>query len=481
MSSRPRLREHALGVVLALAACRLVGAGGASDPRERLAGELDGVIPAHAPLEHGVRELAIEAAPAEIPLFSGEKPLRVWAYDGRVPGPTIRVRLGERLRVTFTNHLADATTIHWHGVRVPNAMDGVPHVTQPPVAPGESFVYDFVPKDAGTYWFHPHVRSSEQVERGLYGVLVVEDAEPPPYSQDVVWVLDDWRIGKDAQIDPEFNTRHDLAHDGRWGNFVTVNGRRDETLVVKAGERIRLRLLNAANGRVFIPDFAGLDARAIAVDGLYAARPFDPKGFEMSPGNRLDLDVTFRAEDRGREFRIVDRFGRNPFPLAAIRVTEELVKTPDFESPAATKMPSWEAATLSPDAVYRMNARRGGRYGIEWTLNDQAFDGDHSMAPTAALRLGRFAKLRFVNESSRLHPMHLHGQFFRVLTRNGEAVNEPHFRDTALLHRQETIEIGLVPFDPGTWMLHCHILEHAEAGMMTLVTVAPAATPTISD
>jgi len=441
------------------------------DPRNLLAKEFAGAYLAAAPAVRSVRSFEIQAAPAELALLGSES-LHVWAYNGQVPGPTLRVRLGDRVQVAFTNRLAQDTTIHWHGVRVPNAMDGVPDVTQPPVRPGETFVYDFVPKDAGTFWFHPHIRSSEQIERGLYGVLVVEDAEPPPYSRDVLWVLDDWLIGADAQIYPEFNTRHDLMHDGRWGNVITVNGRRDEVLVVKAGERIRLRLLDAANGRVFAPDFSELDAKAIAVDGLYAARPFDANGFELAPGNRLDLDVTFRSEDRGREFRIVDRFTRSPIPLATIRVADEVVPTPRFPSPARAHIPAWRgAADLVPDAGYLMDARAGGPFGIEWTLNGEAFPRDHSAGHSAELMLGRWTKLRFVNQSYRIHPMHLHGQFFRVLTRNGRPVDEPYFHDTVLVHSQETIEVGLVPLDPGMWMLHCHILEHAEAGMMTMVGV----------
>jgi FtsP/CotA-like multicopper oxidase with cupredoxin domain len=209
-----------------------------------------------------------------------------------VPGPELRIRLGETLRVRFTNHLPEATTIHWHGVRVPNGMDGVPSVTQPPVEPGGTFTYEFTPKDAGTFWFHPHVRSSEQVERGLYGVLVVEDATPPPYTRDVVWVLDDWLLDENRQIFGEFNTPHDLAHDGRWGNALTVNGRTSERLALRPGERVRLRLLNSANGRVFKLDFGNLAVAVIAVDGLYLRQPIRYDGFEIAPGNRLDLDVS---------------------------------------------------------------------------------------------------------------------------------------------------------------------------------------------
>lgn len=138
-------------------------------------------------------------------------PLRVWAYNGTVPGPTLRIWLGETLRVNFTNRLPQETTIHWHGVRVPNAMDGVPHATQPPIAPGESFVYEFTPKDAGTFWFHPHVRSSEQVERGLYGLLIIEDLVPPPYTRDVTWILDDWLLSPSVRSFPSSTRRTSSA------------------------------------------------------------------------------------------------------------------------------------------------------------------------------------------------------------------------------------------------------------------------------
>ena len=421
------------------------------------------------------RDFTLAAAPATIPLLDG-RPLDVWAYNGQVPGPILRVRLGETIRATFTNQLPQPTTIHWHGVRVPNAMDGVPGVTQPPVQPGETFVYEFTPKDAGTFWFHPHLRSSEQIERGLFGVLIVEDQKPPPYSQDVLWVLDDWLLTPEGQIFPQFNTRHDLAHDGRWGNVVTVNGHAREQLVIKAGERIRLRLLNVANGRVFRPDFTGLDAKVIAVDGMYAARPLDPAGFELAPGNRLDLDITVPADRRGQRVVVADRFTRQVIPLAEIVVSDAVVATPEFASPARAHVPAWgNTQDLPPRAEYRLDARAGGPYGIEWTINGEAYDhAEHGTRPhnVQMLPYGEWSKLRFVNDSFRLHPMHIHGQFFRLLTRNGQRVEEPFWRDTVLLHAKETIEVGLVPQDRGMWMLHCHILEHAESGMMTLVEVA---------
>ncbi len=468
---------HEIRIALAL----LAAAGCTEPPRDvrppadPLLTELEGAYPREAPATVRVRQFDLVAAPAEVPLVDG-RTLRVWAYDGQVPGPILRVRLGDTLRVRFTNHLPQETTIHWHGVRVPNAMDGVPHLTQPPVAPGESFVYEFTPKDAGTFWFHPHVRSSEQVERGLYGVLVVEDRDPLPYSREVVWVIDDWLLDRTGQIFPEFNTPHDLAHDGRWGNVVTVNGRTDEVLRVRPGERIRLRILNSSNGRVVAPRFDGLAARLIAVDGTYLRAPADPNGMELAPGNRIDVDVTF-AQSLGAPVEIIDRFSpRRPNRLARILVEGEPVETPSFASPANARVPRWrEALARREEHAFRLNARRGGRFGIEWTIDDQAFEGHASGHPSAlTLDEGRFYRLRFVNESARLHPIHIHGMFFRLLARDGAAVDEPFFRDTVLVHGRETIDIGLVPADAGRWMMHCHILEHAEAGMMTTIDVRAA-------
>ncbi|HEY2387354.1 MAG TPA: multicopper oxidase family protein [Candidatus Binatia bacterium] len=471
------LPPAALGLVV-LAGVTALSAGGAPDARD-----LAGAYSVRARPNGTVRAFDVTAAPADVTFPDGRR-LHVWAYNGTVPGPTLRVRLGDTVRVRFTNHLPQPTTIHWHGVRVPNAMDGVPGVTQPAIQPGETFTYEFTPKDAGTFWFHPHLRSSEQIERGLFGVLVVEDAAPRPYSREVVWVLDDWLLGRDGEIFPQFNTRHDLMHDGRWGNVITVNGSTSERLDVAPGERVRLRLVNVANGRVFQLGLGGLDARVIAVDGLYTARPLDPGAFEIAPGNRLDLDVTIPPDAAGRRYTVVNRFRSPDTPLVSVAVAGPRVTTPRFAPPAAA-VPAWaDRAAVAPRLTLRLNARAGGPFGIAWTINDVAFDHDAAMGAmdhgaaehdgmTAAdrLPLGTWSRLRFVNESYRLHPMHIHGLFFKLLARNGVPVDEPFFRDTVLVHAQETVDVGTVPLDPGRWMVHCHILEHAESGMMTLVDV----------
>lgn len=477
---------RALSLVLfpLVLASLLVGCRNPSAPRaavppgvSQALAEFRGAYPLEATPNGTVRSFDVVAAPTTAALYDGHQ-LRVWAYNGTVPGPTLRIRLGETLRVNFTNRLPQETTIHWHGVRLPNAMDGVPNATQPPVKPGETFVYEFTPKDAGTFWFHPHVRSSEQVERGLYGVLIVEDAEPLPYSRDVMWVLDDWLLDGERQIDGRFNTRSDLAHDGRWGNVFTVNARTDTTLTVRPGERIRLRMLNAANGRVFEPDFSALGPSLIAMDGMTARKPVPLDGQELAPGNRMDLDLVIPADAAGKSFQIVDRFSaRRATPLATIVVAGEPVKTPGFASQANAHVPVWSQALQAPlHHDYRLNARAGGPFGIEWTIDGVAFAGHDSTNPHAhhaevALRAGDFYRLRFTNESARLHPIHLHGMFFRLISRNGVFVDEPFFRDTVLIRGRETVDIALVPTDVGLWMLHCHILEHAEAGMMTMIRV----------
>src|SRR5229473_3967609 len=203
------------------------------------------------------KAFAITAAPGRVSLVGPRYPdTDVWSYNASVPGPEIRVRQGERLRIQVENQLTQATTVHWHGVRVPNAMDGVPFLTQNPIAPGEKFVYEFDVPDAGTYWYHPHHHSSEQVGRGLSGALIVDESEPVPVDRDLVWVLGDWRLARDASIVDDFGNRMEATMAGRIGNTVTINGRVPESIRVRSGERLRLRLINAAPARIFGLEFA---------------------------------------------------------------------------------------------------------------------------------------------------------------------------------------------------------------------------------
>ncbi len=433
--------------------------------RQELLKEFEGAYTDKASPNGQVVKFSMDAAESEVEIVPGVKTV-VWAYNGQVPGPEIRLKLGETLRLNFKNNLPESTTIHFHGVRVPNAMDGVPGVTQDPIPPGGSFVYEFTPKDAGTFWFHPHVRSAEQVERGLYGILVVEDPADPKYDLDQVMVLDDWRLTKDSQVDSRFMTRMDLMHDGRWGNVIAVNGKLDYKLKIKPGSRLRLRLINTSNGRIYQLYFGRLKAQAVAVDGMKVKETFDPNSYQLAPGNRLDVEILLpKVEDT---YVISDVFTRKINNLITIETRGEPTKPDTTEVPLASKVPKWsDALNLPSDKVYYLNARRGGKYGIEWTINDKAYP-DYD---PVTLKLNSFNKIKFVNQSGRFHPMHLHGQFFKVLTRNGQPAAEPYWRDTVILGPKEEVELGIVPLDEGKWVNHCHILEHAEAGMMTVVKV----------
>lgn len=416
----------------------------------------------------------------------------IWAYDGRSPGPEIRVRQGERLRVLLRNELDEDTTIHWHGVRVPNAMDGVPHVTQPPVAPGGEFVYDFAPPDAGTYWYHPHHRGFEQVGRGLYGPLIVEEREPIAVDRDLVWMLGDWRLQKNAAISDDFADFMDLSHAGRIGNTVTINGRVPDAMAVAAGERIRLRLVNAANGRIFGLNFAGHRPQVIAYDG-HAVDPHEPPDGRviLAPGMRIDVVIDMSGRP-GDQFDVTDDFypqfayrlvrlayGDTPLrdnPLdAPMRLADNPLPEPDLQAVqrhevvlAGGMMGGMRGARV--DGAW-MDVRQMTRRGLMWSINGAAAT-DHVMEPMAVLRRGQSQLLDIRNDTAWPHPLHLHGHAFRVLSRDGTPSPHREWQDTVLLSPRERVEVAFVADNPGDWLFHCHVLEHAAGGMMGVLRVA---------
>ena len=342
----------------------------------------------------------------------------VWSYNGQIPGPVLKAREGTTLRVDVLNRLKEPTSIHWHGLRIDNAMDGVPGVTQPAIEPGGRFSYRLRLQEAGTFWYHPHFNAGEQLERGLKGVLVVEEREKLPFTQDVIWLLDDWLFQRDGQIYPHFNTHRDLMHDGRWGNVVTINGKQRPELLVAPGERIRLRIINGANARIFSQTLDGLPARVMAVDGRPVSTAFYLERFILSPGNRIDLDIAIPTEAAGKRFYLEDRFTRNPQVLGSIKVDEvKPGRTPNFDLPLARDfIPAKLFDNLPVSKTWDLSAIRGGKYGIGWTLNHRLWpDSDK-----AGFKIGEPVKIRFANSSTRLHPMHIHGAFFRVLEVNGQ-------------------------------------------------------------
>lgn len=447
------------------------------------------VAPTSSARADPVRSLALEAKPTRVDLVGDpHPPTVVWSYNAAVPGPELRVKQGERLRVTVTNSLPETSSVHWHGVRVPNAMDGVPGVTQPPIdANGGTFVYEFGLPDAGTYWYHPHSRSYEQVARGLAGILIVEEREPPAFDRDVTWVLQDWRLARDAQLRPDFGNMMDRTHAGRIGNTVTVNGVVAESFDVRAGERLRLRLANLATARIFGLEFRGHRPLVIAYDGqpVEPHEP-DPSLVVLGPGERVDLMIDMTAAP-GERFDVIDRFYRqNAYRLLSLEYAGSPPvrsrfpdaprlapnPTPDIDLARATRHDVVFRGGMGPGMMGRGMGGMGMMGGMTWTINGVAVDEGHAHAPLLALERGRTYVLALANDTDWHHPMHLHGHFFRVLSRNGRPARLREWRDTVLLAPNERAEIAFVADNPGDWMFHCHVLEHQAGGMMTTLRVA---------
>ncbi len=450
----------------------------------------------------------LSAAKGQSPLLGTDRaPVNVWSYNGAVPGPELRVRQGERLRAVLENGLDEQTTIHWHGVRVPNAMDGVPHLTQAPVEPGQSFVYDFVAQDAGTFWYHPHQRSFEQVGRGLYGPLIIEEAEPIKVDRDVTWMLDDWRLDDEGQIGGGFGSRHDAMMAGRIGNTTTINGKVPEPFKVRPNERVRLRLINAANARIFGLDFAGHKPVVIAIDGQ-PVEPHEVNGpVVLGPAMRIDLIVDMTGAPGSRAI-VNDTFYEGlEYQLTRIEYSDASLR--DRPLSTSVTLPPNPLAEPVLDAAQRhevlfgggmmgmmggrrvggtassgssgamaggmmsRNGSRGGMMGggmMGWTVNGVSATG-HVHEPMLTIPRGRTAVLNLVNDTAWWHPIHLHGHSFRVISRNGAPTRHKEWQDTVLMPPQETAEIAFVADNPGDWMFHCHILEHQAAGMMAAIRV----------
>jgi FtsP/CotA-like multicopper oxidase with cupredoxin domain len=415
----------------------------------------------------------------------------VWCFNDQVPGPELRVKQGDRVRIRVHNGLDEQTTVHWHGMRVPNSMDGVPYLTQTPINAGQQFEYEFDALDAGTFWYHPHQQSSVQVGRGLYGALIVEEATPNPFDRDLTWVLDDWRLARSAQIVDDFGHGHDLSHSGRIGNTVTVNGKLQEIFDVHAGERIRLRLINAANARIFALRFGGHDPKIIAMDG-HPVTPHSPQDSRIviGPGMRVDLVLDMSA-DPDQRHTITDEY----YPNQAYALTDLVYSnSPVRDRPADLKIELPPNPLAEPElnaGIHHEIAFEGGAMGLMdgavmdgawrdirsmahdgkfWAINGVSATG-HIMDPMLTLERNRTYILTLKNRTAWPHPMHLHGHSFRVLSRNGEPTAYRQWQDTVLLEREDQVEVAFVADNPGDWMFHCHILEHQASGMMGVIRV----------
>lgn len=408
------------------------------------------------------------------------KATQVMSYNQSIPGPLIRIPQGRESIIQFRNALDETSSVHWHGLRIDNAMDGVPDMTQAAVLPGETFEYRFTPPDAGTYWYHSHQRSWVQQALGLAGVLIVTEEDPPRVDQDLVFAIDDWRLDDEMQMDTQsLGSLHDWAHGGRLGNVVTVNGEIKKRFSVATGERVRLRLVNIANSRTMSLLFSEPEISVIAVDGQ-PVKPYslDTGGVVLAPGQRMDLIIDLTAAP-GHRSPIELVIGENAYEIASFEFgqtarREQLLDTPIILQPNPlnnTALPdSFEHVPLLMEGG-AMGGMRGAVFeGREMEIRELikhnkiwAINGIVGMPekPLFSVKRGTAISIDVKNENGWPHAMHIHGHHF-IYDKTPKL-----WRDTALFSRSEQGSMQFIADNPGKWLIHCHMIEHMAGGMVT--------------
>ena len=448
----------------------------------------------------------------------------MFAFNGQYPGPLIEVARGSEVTVAFANHLPDSTSVHWHGIRLDNPSDGTPGLTQPAIPPGGEFTYRLRFPDAGTYWYHPHVREDIQQELGLYGNILVRSpgGDYSPANREAVLMLDDLLAGPDGLIPlGAESATHALM--GRFGNTMLVNGEKDYRLKVKRGEVVRFYLTNAASTRTFNLSLTGTGMKLVGGDAGAYGREMRVESVVIAPAERYVVHARF---DRAGRVALVNRvrgldhlYGRffdETDTLGIIDVASEAVERDLSRSFAALRtdtagaaemerflraadsaprktlvlaletrdLPTVTRRLMQLDSIFfapvewsgtmpMMNWASTGRQ-VRWVLRD-AESGRENMDVDWRFRRGEPVRIRLVNQRRSFHamqhPIHLHGQRFLVLSVNGVPNAHPVWKDTVLVPAGSVVEILLDPSNPGRWMLHCHIAEHLSIGMMLPFTV----------
>lgn len=458
----------------ALTLLLLVGCGGAELPAEDPSPPLLDSNP-----DPSVVEVSIEAAVSSTEYLPG-KAAEVWGYRDagrsgaavRVPGPMLEAKVGDQIIVHFRNLLPVATTIHWHGLRLPAIADGST-ATQEPVLPGQSYEARFVARDAGTFWFHPHVQAEEQIERGLYAPFIVHEAAAPTVDADRTFILDDVKLEASGALSQATDALDVML--GRQGNVLLVNGvvRPEIHSAPKAEER--WRFIDAANGRYFLLRLAGRRFRVVAWDGGPLAEPYETETLLIAPGERYDVLVTPVSAEGERVTLYTEHYDRgHEIPDPGPRALLEVVGS----GPAAEPHPPIQIA-VRDDARLSLTATTAVRRfvlreqedeaGLRFLINEQAWPFNQPVMVTQ----GDTEIWEIENRSEMDHPFHIHGLFFEVLSVDGRAPAHRGWKDTLNLPQRTTTRIALRYEALGMWMFHCHILEHAERGMMGDLMIMP--------
>ena len=430
--------------------------------------------------------------PSETDIDLGGVKVRTWAYDGRVPAKEIRLRKGQTLRAALTNKLPDATTVHWHGLAIPNRMDGVPVLTQPAVGSGQSFTYEFAPPDSGTYWLHSHVGT--QLDRGLYGPLIIEDpSEKGNYDDELVVVLDDWIDGTGTNPDQVLaNLKKNgmasmgpadpsagvgpttpLGDDGgdvKYPYFL-INGRvtKDPQVVdYRSGQRIRLRVINAASDTAFRVAVPGTPLTVTHTDG-FPVVPQQADSVILGMGERVDATITVNAsvpliaaaERKDGYAQLNVRVNGAASTVNVDQFVAGLRSSTVLDTAGLAAAPQVQLAQRNPDQTFEMRLA-GPVNGYTWTINGKLYDPPNN---GVAVPKGQRVRISYVSESKMFHPMHLHGHTFQVMGPNGPAAR----KDTVLVPPLATVNIEFDTNNPGRWISHCHNTYHLEAGMANFI------------
>src|SRR5687767_941528 len=418
-------------------------------------------------------EITLEARVTSLEIIQGVR-TDAWTYNGGLPGPLIRARRGDRIIVHFSNKLPQSTTVHWHGVQVPIEMDGVPGASQPPVEPGGTFTYDFVVPDAGLFWYHPHVMSAAQVGFGLYGPLLVEDPDDTvKVADELVLVLSDIATDDDGKLHPAESGGILGALLGREGNHVLVNGRVRPTVTARDGALQRWRIVNAAKSRYFelvLGD--GQPFELIGVDGGHMEYSLKRWTIVLGPGERADVLVAPRLN--GQSLTLITNPFNRGFGSTEYRSTEDLIvfqpatmpRIPVRDLPKVTRdIPAMSADGATPITIDLVMTKAQ-------TVTGFALEGGPFWRKSSVrAALGEKQLWTITNKAIWAHPIHLHGFFFQEVDEKGVPLSPRAWKDTIHVPVDATKRF-LVKLDrPGSWMFHCHILDHAEIGLMSTVDV----------
>lgn len=405
------------------------------------------------------------------------KTIKAWGFNKQLPGPVLRANVGDTLVVRLTNNLKEATAVHWHGIRLPAAMDGT-DAMQKPVKPGESFEYRFIVPDAGTFWYHSHTNETIQMEKGMYGALIVDDNNDPVVDGERIFLIDDMKLNdKNEFTKPSwFLSKAIERHDGRQGNTLLINGKENPVVNVNGGQTERWRFINSSSARYFVLHLGGKEFKIIASDGGLLEHPITVREALITPGERIDIVLDFKE---GETFPIES--------LAYSRMT--MLVRPKQETFATVKVGvSKPTKAFIPETLRSIEVlaqqdaavTRKIKFSVDPRIRDQKDfrinDGVH--VNDKPVMVGELQVWEVSNTSRMDHPFHLHGFFFQVLEENGKPPAYRAWKDTVNLKPQSTVKIAWMPDNrPGTWMYHCHIIEHHAAGMMAHFDVIDGSKP----